>query len=55
MQYPEDTNRADMVPADALQECFDLWASGAWPDEVLADGLREVMHHLLRGGIVRPL
>ena len=50
--YPENTDRDDMAPLDALAECYDLWASGAWPDENAVYNLDEVMAHLsaLLGG-----
>jgi hypothetical protein len=35
-------------PRAALDECFDLWASGAWPDSNAKDNLDEVMAHLER-------
>jgi hypothetical protein len=39
-------DRADMSPVDALDECLDLWASGAWPDENAAANLGEVMGYV---------
>lgn len=45
---PEGTHRDDMPADAALYECFDLWASGCWPDENAAANLEEVMTHLAR-------
>ena len=33
-------------PEKALQECYDLWASGAWPDSNAQYNLEEVMGHI---------
>jgi hypothetical protein len=41
--YPEGTHRDDMSPRDALIECYDLWASGAWDDRNAVYDLAEVM------------
>ena len=46
--YPEGTDRDDMLPGDALQECYDLWVSGAWPDVNAEANLEEVMMHVKR-------
>lgn len=46
--YAEGTHRDDMLPADALSECYDLYASGAWPAENAEANLDEVMSHLGR-------
>lgn len=46
--YKEGTHRDDMLPADALSECYDLWASGAWPESNAGPNLDEVMDHLAR-------
>jgi hypothetical protein len=46
--YPENTHREDMKPDDALRECYDLWASGAWPDSNAEPNLEEVMDHVKR-------
>ena len=46
--YPEGTHRDDMSPIDALIECYDLWASGAWPESNSGPNLDETMDHLGR-------
>jgi hypothetical protein len=46
--YPEGTHRDDMTPLDALTEAYDLWGSGAWPDENAVYNLAEVMDHVKR-------
>jgi len=46
--YPEDTDRDDMTPLDALREMFDLWASGAFDDRNTQYVLDEVMGHIER-------
>lgn len=48
MRYPEGTHREDMLAGDALQECYDLWASGAWSDSNAEANLEEVMDHVKR-------
>lgn len=48
MKYPEGTHRNDMAPIDALYECLDMWARGAWSDENAVSNLDEVMAHLNR-------
>lgn len=35
-------------PRAALDECYDLWASGAWPDANALANLEEVMCHVGR-------
>ena len=45
---PEGMHRNDMIPEHALYECFDLWASGAWPVENADANLDEVMEHIAR-------
>lgn len=47
-EYPEGTHRDDMDPTDALSECYDLWASGAWPESNSGPNLDETMQHLAR-------
>lgn len=48
MKYPEGTHREDMLSTDALEECYDLWASGAWLDDNVVYNLAEVMSHVGR-------
>lgn len=45
---PEGTLRDDMVPVEALYECWDLWGAGAWDDRNAEYNLAEVMEHLTR-------
>lgn len=46
--YPEGEHRDDMEPMDSLSECYDLWASGAWPDDNALPNLEETMLHIER-------
>ena len=48
LNYPEGTHRDDMRPVDALTECYDMWASGAWDDRNAVYDLAEVMAHVGR-------
>lgn len=41
-----DVTDADYDPLQALRECHNLWASGAWPDENAVYNLEEVMQHV---------
>ena len=41
-----DTSAAGYKPIEALRECFDLWASGAWPDSNAEPNLAETMEHI---------
>ncbi len=43
-----DPSDAQYSPREALAECHDLWANGAWPDTNAADNLTEVMDHVGR-------
>lgn len=45
---PEGTHRDDMEPIQALAECFDLWASGAWDSRNAEYDAEEVRRHLDR-------
>ena len=45
---PEVEHRDDMAAPDALWECYDLWASGAWDDRNAEYHLEEVEQHLAR-------
>lgn len=45
---PEFEHRDDMPADDALWECYDLWASGAWDDRNAEYNLEEVEQHLAR-------
>lgn len=40
------TSRQGGDPREALIECYDLWASGAWQDDNAVENLREVMQHV---------
>lgn len=46
--HAEITHRDDMSPLDALTECHDMWASGAWDDRNAVYNLEEVMAHVRR-------
>lgn len=44
----EPIDRMDMPPLEALRECYDLWASGAWRDDNAVYDLGEVMGYVNR-------
>lgn len=42
------SHRDDMTPEDALEDCYDAWACGAWEQRNDTANLAEVMRHLAR-------